>query len=687
MLANLKITFLSLIFLSVTLMSYAQEEAVDTPFKRLTNIVITAFEHSTTQSTVVSRVIFPFESADRKLSLVSALNTIPGVHMEERSPGSYRINIRGSSLRSPFGVRNVKIYWNDLPVTDPGGNTYFNQFAYNNFESIDITKGPASSMYGAGTGGLILMRSSQFRKPKVDFEYTGGSYNLQNISTTVAFGERDHQNIITYAHNESDGYRDHSKMRRDNFSWVNKNLKEGRYELTSSFLYTHLKYETPGALTLTEFRNNPKNARPAVGSLPSAVTAAASIDQQNVLAGIASRYTIFPEITNATSLYGAFAQITNPTFRNYEHRSEPHFGGRSTFIWKKKSGETAWQVLAGSELQYGFFNTTTSKNKQGNRDTLLTNDDIKYTVSSIFMQGDMILKGSWFITAGLSSGTNNVSITRVNKYPVLNQSRKYKDEYSPRISITRKFKDFSISAIVSRGYSPPGIGELLPSTSIISTNLEAEHGTNYELKGAYSILNNSLRFSFESFYFKLNDALVQRRDATGADFFVNAGDVNQEGIEFTTDYLKVFHSPTFDHITAKLAWALEDFKYGDIRKDTTLLTGKHLPGVPSNTLSLVTDLTLKKHWYVNISNYYSSKIFLNDANTSIANAYLLLGCKIGWKVMPWKNISMNIYAGADNLLDETYSLGNDINDLNGRFYNAAARRNYYAGLAFSFDTN
>lgn len=59
-------------------------------------------------------------------SLVPAFNMLPGVRMEERSPGSYRFSIRGSLLRSPFGVRNVKFYWNGLPLTDGGGNTYLN---------------------------------------------------------------------------------------------------------------------------------------------------------------------------------------------------------------------------------------------------------------------------------------------------------------------------------------------------------------------------------------------------------------------------------------------------------------------------------------------------------------------------------------------------------------------------------
>ena len=79
-------------------------------------------------------------------SLVSAVNTTPGVRMEERSPGSYRFNIRGSSLRSPFGVRNVKVYFNDIPITDPGGHTYLNQLGYYNFNSIEIIKGPGNHL-------------------------------------------------------------------------------------------------------------------------------------------------------------------------------------------------------------------------------------------------------------------------------------------------------------------------------------------------------------------------------------------------------------------------------------------------------------------------------------------------------------------------------------------------------------
>jgi len=41
-------------------------------------------------------------------SILPGFNAVAGVRMEERSPGSYRLSIRGSLLRSPFGVRECK---------------------------------------------------------------------------------------------------------------------------------------------------------------------------------------------------------------------------------------------------------------------------------------------------------------------------------------------------------------------------------------------------------------------------------------------------------------------------------------------------------------------------------------------------------------------------------------------------
>ncbi|MNL84296.1 hypothetical protein D3C87_2122250 [compost metagenome] len=44
-------------------------------------------------------------------------------------------------------------------------------------------------------------------------------------------------------------------------------------------------------------------------------------------------------------------------------------------------------------------------------------------------------------------------------------------------------------------------------------------------------------------------------------------------------------------------------------------------------------------------------------------------------------VPIEVFAGADNILNEKYSLGNDLNAFGARYFNAAAKRNFYAGLA------
>jgi iron complex outermembrane receptor protein len=82
-------------------------------------------------------------------SFISVLNSVPGVRAEERSPGSYRLSIRGSLLRSPFGIRDVKIYYDDIPLTDAGGNTYLNAIDFNSIHNMEVLKGPDGSLFGA----------------------------------------------------------------------------------------------------------------------------------------------------------------------------------------------------------------------------------------------------------------------------------------------------------------------------------------------------------------------------------------------------------------------------------------------------------------------------------------------------------------------------------------------------------
>jgi len=119
----------TLILLTGTLISLfarAQQDSTRLPDsldrKTLQEVVVTAYQQNLRLAQVPAAigVLTPAQfNRFSNISIVSAFNSIPGVRMEERSPGSYRLSFRGSTLRSPFGVRNVKVYLDGIPFTDP----------------------------------------------------------------------------------------------------------------------------------------------------------------------------------------------------------------------------------------------------------------------------------------------------------------------------------------------------------------------------------------------------------------------------------------------------------------------------------------------------------------------------------------------------------------------------------------
>jgi iron complex outermembrane receptor protein len=252
--------------------------------------------------------------------------------------------------------------------------------------------------------------------------------------------------------------------------------------------------------------------------------------------------------------------------------------------------------------------------------------------------------------------------------------------------VQKKFTNhIAVFGSIARGFSPPTIAELLPSTGVISTFLEAESGINYELGAKMNLLKGKLMLEATGFYFKLNNALVTRKDSSNADYYVNAGHTKQKGIEISADYATYISNLLFKHLSVKTSFTFSDFKYGDFRKGNADLSGKKLPGVPGKTISVLADIQFNKNIYFNSTYYYSSAIFLNDTNTVAAAGYHLPGCRVGWAPSVRSILKINIYAGVDNLLNETYSLGNDINAAAGRYYNAAAKRNYYIGLSLQWN--
>ncbi len=97
-------------------------------------------------------------------------------------PRDFGISIRGSNARNGFGIRNIVIFDDGFPVTQPDGLSRSDLIDPHAYGAIDIIRGPSSALYGNyATGGALNFRT----RPggTIDgFEYgvEGGSFGYLN---------------------------------------------------------------------------------------------------------------------------------------------------------------------------------------------------------------------------------------------------------------------------------------------------------------------------------------------------------------------------------------------------------------------------------------------------------------------------------------------------------------------------
>ncbi len=684
----LKITMKFLVFILIafvvpafTFNAYGQATDTISPIE-LEEVVVKAFEQNRRLKDIPASVQYISKGVLERFSptsVVHAMNTLPGVRMEERSPGSYRFNIRGSTLRSPFGVRNVKIYYNDLPFTDPGGFTFLNQLGYYNFNSVEVIKGPGSSLYGAGTGGVLLIDGlSEVEKKGWFAEYTAGSFQLHNIYGAVTTGNESVTSKIGFQHQQNNGYRDHSSLRRDGLTWNGRFVLNDRNVLKTTFLYSDLFYETPGALTRNEFELNPRSARPGNPAFPGSEAAQASVHEKTFFAGASYNHHLTPSLKNKTSLYGSFTQLRNPTIRNFGRTSEPHAGGRTAFNYTIPINTSVLNINTGLEWQQGFNTIYIHRNAGGTVDTLRTLDEINTRQSFVFTQASLDV-GDWVFIAGASWNQRKLQFQRVFPSPLPQQEKQFDNKIAPRLSVMKKFRNINVYSTISQGFSPPTTEELLPTGGAINLDLDAETGTNYDV-GLRATLQK-LYVDVNAFYFSLQNTIVLRRTAGGGNYYLNAGKTKQYGIETYVSHPLFSFSDFFARGNWWFSHTWHSFKYANFIQADDDYSGNRLPGVAPHTISTGMDLQTRGGFLSTISYYFNSKTTLNDANNEFSNSFHLLSAKAGFQKQ-FKLYNIKLVAGVENILDQTYSLGNDLNAFAGRYFNASPGRNYYATISF-----
>lgn len=618
-------------------------------------------------------------------TLVPAMNTVPGVRMEERSPGSYRLSIRGSLLRSPFGVRNVKMYLDDFPLTDAGGNTYLNALDASSISSMEIWKGPYGSLYGANTGGVVRLRSyEKSDTSQVKASLTGGSYGLFHEAIRIQHRWKKQYLNVNQGFQRSDGYREQSALKRQFYqaSYYADYQKHARIKAIA--FYSNLNYQTPGGLTLAQYQQNPRAARPAQGSTPGAEAQHAQVANKMLYAGVGHEVSFGKYFRHIVSVFGNDVDFKNPAIANYETRKEQTYGIRTYMEASNVSTyKFLWNWNAGVEWQKTKSLIRNYRNDSGTKGVLQADTDLNARQYFLFSQFSATLFSRIMIESGISLNQYKY----VFKSPSLNQDwqdQTFSVQVLPRIAVSYKLREQLLwRASVSKGYSSPTIAEVRPNDNVVRTDLQPEFGWNYETGLRFE--NKRLRADAAVFYYALQQAIVGRTDVNSNQYFVNAGGTKQPGLEtqFTYQLIPFKMNGALRSVELKNSITYYVFSFSDYSIGATDYSGNRLTGVPRTVVvsSLFIEFPKKLHLYVQYN--HTGTIPLNDGNTAYAKGYHLLQSKIGVDVA-LKKCLMEVFLGADNILSQQYSLGNDLNAIGGRYYNAAPLRNFYSGITCSF---
>jgi iron complex outermembrane receptor protein len=627
------------------------------------------------------------------LSFQAALNSIPGVRMDQSTLSEARISIRGNGVRSSFGIRNLKIYLNDIPVTEADGTTRIEALDVNSIGRAEVIKGPASSIYGAGTGGVInfQLQRSPYQEESVEAAAQSGSFGLHRLATTYRNAGDKLNSYVSYGWQEYDGYREHSKDMRRFLSGNFQLFPDSNRIITVVLNRTTQHSQIPGSLTADQVAQNPEQAN------ASNLDKKAARYQTWTRVGIGQQYRFNKYLSNSSSVFTYYYDLDHPLPYAYLRNYYQSYGGRTKFVYDPEFSVLPTQFVVGAEFNQGLTKGTQYVNNQGAEGALTANIDYRNTLYSLFYQSETHLGAKTLFTFGLSYNGLKYDISN---YLVAQQSgiKNFKPQASPRVAVSHNFSDvLSLHASVSTGFSPPSSSEVKTVDGSINTNLQAEDAVNYEINAKGNLFNSRLAYDLALFKMDMKGELIGQSVQQGITVYNNAGKTSHDGVELALSWqaLREEDNSGLSVLRPFLALTYSDFKFKDYKildaasKVTATYDGNALTGVAPWVLNAGLDVELRNGFYSYLNYYFNDKMPLNDRNTDYNPSYSVSNFKLGYRSRILRLLEVNVYGGVDNIFNEAYSSIVSLNavgfgNAKPAYFNPSPRRNGYGGLSIKY---
>ena len=661
----------------------------------LSEVVIASPIASTLQKTAAAVAVIRAKELERTdgVILTSILNTVPGVYMQQGALNTNRITIRGIGSRTQYGTNKVKAYYEGIPLTTAEGETTIEDIDLETISRIEIIKGPNSTSFGSGLGGVIqlfskdILSKESFAKSKT----TVGSYGLLQQSFSGGYGTVKSSLFSNYSHLQSDGFRANSAYDRKSFTLHGKQSISDKGSFSFIGNYTRLKAFIASSINETDFKNMPEKA----AANWAAAQGYESYDK--IVLGLGYQHRLSEKWSFKANVFSNFKDAFEPRPFDILDDKTTSLGLRSTVNFRSKLYSIPFEASLGTEMATELYTFSLFENKyqsQPNQGSIegaeFSSKKQNRNYRNYFLQMDFELTQNLHLETGVALNATQYSLEDTFKTNTTIEKTDYTfgNVWSPRLGISYEVAaSKNIYASVSKGFSVPSVAETLTPEGEINTNLKPEVGWNYELGFKGNWLQKRLYTEMAFFSTQINNLLVARRTAEDQFVGVNAGESSHKGVELALNYQLV--NTDRIQLTPYFSGTFNNFKFRDFVDGDNDYSGNALTGVPNKQWNVGVDAKTASGFIANASYLNVGSIPMNDSGTKYSESYSLVNIKFGYSLTILKFLKTEISSGINNLGNSKYAASILPNAVGfgkalPRYYYPGNPRNYYAGFSVSY---
>lgn len=632
------------------------------------------------------------------------LDGIPGLVARDRQNYAQdtQLSIRGFGARSTFGVRGVRLLVDGIPASMPDGQGQLSHFNVLGAERVEVLRGPFSALYGNSSGGVLQLWSAD-GKPDDPWRLraTYGSNATVNVGAQL-LGQQGavHYNLAAN-HFETDGFRDHSRAKRDSV-----NAKLGFDLAPGSRLDLVLNYldapdaQDPLGLTRAQFNADPAQAT----SVATQFNTRKSVRQSQAGAIFTQQ---FDSQTLRLMAYGGqrsveqFLAVPVAVQRNPLHSGgvidldSNYEGVDARWAWQGEALGRPLQLTVGANVDRQRQHRTGYENFVGTtlgvQGALRRNQRDQVENVDQFAQAWWQWSERWSALLGVRH--SQVRFRSDDHYIVgRNPDDSGRRDYSATTPVAgivfRATDDLRFYASAGRGFETPTFNELgyrNDGGAGLALDLGSATSRNYEV-GSKWRAQSGAALQLALFRADTDNELAVASNTNGRSTYRNIGATRRQGAELS------WNQPVGDTQQLQLAYTFVDATVRDgyltcassgcATPTAPVASGSRLPGVPRQQLFARWQWQ-PLQWQFAAETVASDATVVNDLATERAPGYALVNLEASrrWTT---KLGGLRTFARIDNALDQHYVGSVIVNDGNGRYYEPGPDRTYTVGLQWDF---